>query len=199
MKLRAAGTDVQEDGSPGAVPVLDASDPSLPTLLEAARLARPVTFDYLKPGSGTAQLRTIEPWGVLSWRKRWYVAGLDRDRGEPRSFRLSRISGPVKFIGPAAAFERPEKVDLLEMVAGGRTDEGRVARVKVTGPAASLRRMAQVDDDGVLSISFAETNWLARRIASAGSQAHVLEPEDLRDAVLVKLRAAAGDTTGEQS
>src|SRR3954463_527782 len=30
MKLRAAGTDVQEAGSPGAVPVIDASDPSLP-------------------------------------------------------------------------------------------------------------------------------------------------------------------------
>jgi proteasome accessory factor B len=193
MKLRAAGTDVQDDGSPGAVPYLDASDPSLPALLEAARLARPVTFDYLKPGSGTAQLRTIEPWGVLSWRKRWYVAGLDRDRDEPRSFRLSRINGAVKFVGPAAAFERPEKVDLLEMVAGRRTEEGRVARVRVTGPAASLRRIAQTDDDGVLSITFAETNWLARQIASAGSHAHVLEPDDLRDAVLVKLRAAAGD------
>jgi predicted DNA-binding transcriptional regulator YafY len=53
--------------------------------------------------------------------------------------------------------------------------------------------MAQVDDDGVLSIGFAETNWLARQIASAGSQAQVLEPDDLRNAVLVKLRAAAGE------
>src|SRR5690349_6116267 len=108
MKLRAAGTDVQDDSSPGAVPYLDASDPSLPTLLEAARMARPVTFEYLKLRAETAELRTIEPWGVLSWRKRWYVAGLDRDRGEPRSFRLSRITGPVKFIGPASTFERPE-------------------------------------------------------------------------------------------
>ena len=192
MKLRAAGTDVQDDDSIGAMPYLDASDPSLPTLLEAARLARPVTFDYLKPGSGTAQTRTIEPWGVLSWRKRWYVAGLDRDRGEPRSFRLSRITGPVTFIGAADAFSRPEKVDLLEMVAGSRREEGRVARVRVTGPAASLRRLAQTDDDGVLSISFAETNWLARQIASAGSSAQVLEPDDLQAAVLAKLEAAAG-------
>ena len=193
MKLRAAGTDVQDDASPGGVPYLDASDPSLPTLLEAARVARPVTFEYLKAGAETAQARSIEPWGVLSWRKRWYVAGLDRDRGEPRSFRLSRISGPVKFTGPAGDFERPEKVDLLEMVAGRGGEPGRIARVRVTGTgAASLRRLAQTDDDGVLSISFAETNWLARRIASAGSAAHVLEPDDLRDAVLAKLHAAAG-------
>jgi len=196
MKLRAAGTDVQEDGSPGAVPVLDASDPSLPTLLEAARVARPVTFEYVKARSETAEVRTIEPWGVLSWRRRWYVAGFDRDRGEPRSFRLSRITGPVKFTGGPAAFERPEKVDLLEMVAGSRRDEGRIARVQVNGPAASLRRIAQIDDDGVLSISFAETNWLARQVASAGSHAKVLEPDDLREAVLARLRAAAGVAEG---
>ena len=36
IKLRAAGTDVQASGSPGAVPHVDASDPSLPALLDAA-------------------------------------------------------------------------------------------------------------------------------------------------------------------
>src|SRR6201994_4515060 len=39
IKLRAAGTDVRSEGNPGAVPQLDASDPSLPALLEAARTA----------------------------------------------------------------------------------------------------------------------------------------------------------------
>ncbi|MCW2497692.1 WYL domain-containing protein [Jatrophihabitans sp.] len=192
MKLRAAGTDVQDDASPGAVPYLDASDPSLPALLEAAQTARPVTFEYVKSGAGTAQVRTIEPWGVLSWRKRWYVAGLDRDRGEPRSFRLSRITGPVKFVGVAGAFDRPEKVDLLEMVAGSGQTRDRVAHVRVTGPgAASLRRIAETDDDGVLAIAFAEVQWLARQIASAGSTAVVLDPPDLIDAVVGRLRAAA--------
>jgi proteasome accessory factor B len=193
MKLRAAGTDVQDDASPGAVPYLDASDPSLPRLLEAARLARPVTFEYVKSGAGTAEVRSIEPWGVLSWRKRWYVAGFDRDRGESRSFRLSRIAGAVTFIGPAGDFERPEKVDLLEMVAGTRNDKGRIALVRVTGPgAASLRRIAQTEDDGVLSIAFAEVQWLARQIASAGSTATVLAPPDLIEAVVQRLQAAVG-------
>src|SRR5581483_11204670 len=98
LKLRAAGTDVHASGTPGAVPVIDASDPSLPVLLEAAQQSRPVRFDYIKSGSGTAERRTLEPWGVLSWRKRWYVAGLDRDRGEGRCFRLSRITGKVELI-----------------------------------------------------------------------------------------------------
>src|SRR5579875_450158 len=167
MKLRAAGTTVSAADTSGAVPDLDTSDPSLPALLEAARTARVVRFDYIKSGAGDAQTRTLQPWGVLSWRGRWYVAGLDRDRGEPRSFRLSRITGSVEFLAGPGAFERPEQVDLLAMVAGRRAEDDRLARVRVSGDgrAASLHRIALRDVDGVLEIGFSDTRWLARQIA----------------------------------
>src|SRR5436305_14283184 len=79
IKLRAAGTEVRAADAPGAMPHLDASDPSLPALLDAARSATVVRFDYIKQGAAEPQLRTLEPWGVLAWRRRWYVAGFDRD------------------------------------------------------------------------------------------------------------------------
>jgi proteasome accessory factor B len=191
LKLRAAGTDVSAD-PPGAVPTLDAADPSLPVLLDAARRSCVVRFDYLKPHQREPERRTLEPWGVLSWRRRWYVAGLDRDRAEPRSFRLSRITGKVDTVGRAGAFERPEKVDLLEMVSGAPED-ARWARVRVRGSrAGNLRRMAVSEDDGVLTISFTDAQWLARAVTAAGSAAQVLDPPDLRDAVIARLRRAAG-------
>ena len=198
MKLRAAGTDVQDTATPGGVPHLDASDPSLPALLEAARTARVVQFDYRKARAEQAERRTLEPWGVLSWRGRWYVAGFDRDRDEPRSFRLSRILGAVQQCGDAGAFTRPEKVDLLELVVGRRPEDGRLAHVRVSGPGvASLRRIAQSekqlsDDEGELEIFFTDAAWLARQVASAGSAARVLDPPDLVDAVVERLHAAAG-------
>jgi proteasome accessory factor B len=196
IKLRAAGTDVQASGTPGAVPHIDASDPSLPALLEAARASRPVRFDYVKSGSGTAQRRTLEPWGVLSWRRRWYVAGFDRDRGEGRSFRLSRISGKVEMIGRAGEFERPDKVDLLDMVAGRSPEDSRLARVRITGPGAGqLRRIADSEVDGQLTITFTDVRALARLITAAGSSARVVEPADLVDAVVERLGAAAGVPT----
>ena len=90
--------------------------------------------------------------------RRWYVAGFDRDRGEPRSFRLSRIVGAVETVGGPGAFERPEKVDLLDMVAGSGPDDARVALVRVSGSGAGqLRRIAQSEVDGVLTISFTDT------------------------------------------
>jgi proteasome accessory factor B len=193
MKLRAAGTTVQDDAAPGAVPDLDASDPSLPALLDAARTARVVRFDYVKSGAVQPETRTLEPWGVLSWRGRWYVAGRDRDRGEPRSFRLSRITGAVQPVGAPGAFTRPEKVDLLDMVAGHGWDDPYVAHVRVNrGGLASLRRIADKDQDGVLEISYNDSRWLARQIAAAGSAATVLDPPELVDAVVARLRAAAG-------
>ncbi len=193
IKLRAAGTEVRAADAPGAVPHLDASDPSLPTLLDAARTATAVTFDYVKAGAGTAERRTLEPWGVLSWRRRWYVAGFDRDRGEPRSFRLTRITGPVAATGVPGAFERPADVDLVQMVAGRGPDAGRSATVRVTGAGAGqLRRIATASDDGVLTIAFTDTQWLARVIAGAGSSAQALDPPDLVDAVVARLQAVAG-------
>ena len=193
LKLRAAGTPLHAADTPGAVPVIDASDPSLPVLLEAAQQSRPVRFDYIKSGSGTAQRRTLEPWGVLSWRKRWYVAGFDRDRGEGRSFRLSRISGKVELIGRAGDFTRPEKIDLLEMVAGRGPEDYRVAHVRISGSGAGqLRRIADSEDDGVLTISYTDVQSLARIITGAGASAHVLDPAELIDAVVARLSAAAG-------
>jgi len=193
IKLRAAGTEVRAADAPGAVPHLDASDPSLPALLEAARSSTVVRFDYQKSGAGAPERRTLEPWGVLSWRRRWYVVGYDRDREEPRSFRLSRISGAVEVVGRPRVFERPEKVDLLEMVSGRWPGEDRLAVVRVSGAGAGqLRRIAESEVDGLLTIAFTDPQWLARVIAGAGASAEVVEPPDLVAAVVERLRAAAG-------
>jgi proteasome accessory factor B len=197
IKLRAAGTEVRAADAPGAVPHLDASEPSLPTLIDAARTATVVRFDYVKAGEQHPQRRTLEPWGALSWRRRWYVAGFDRDRAEPRSFRLSRITGPVQLIGASGAFERPAHVDLMELLVGRRPDEGRLARVRVSGHrAGQLRRLAESEQDGVLTIRMMDTEYLARIVASAGASAQALEPPDLIDAVVARLTAVARPEPG---
>ncbi len=193
IKLRAGGTDVEAAGTPGAFPHVDASDPSLPALLDAARNARAVRFDYVKSGSSVPERRTIEPWGVLSWRRRWYVAGLDRDRGEARSFRLSRVVGPVEVFGEAGAFRRPPDVDLLGMVSGRPSEADRLARIKVNGSGAGrLRRLAHAEEDGLLTVTFTDVQAIAGIIASAGTSAQVLEPPDLIDAVAERLWTVAG-------
>ncbi len=196
LKLRAGGTDIDIDAGPGAladaVPHVDASDPSLPALLEAARLARPVRFDYLKVGEHQAQTRTIEPWGVLSWRRRWYVVGFDRDRGEARSFRLSRVEGDVRQFGSAGEFQRPAELDLVSYVSQRPPEQTVTARIKVsTQGAGQLRRLASAQDGDILTVTYSDLNRLARVVASAGSAAQVLEPAELVAEVARRLELVA--------
>jgi proteasome accessory factor B len=197
IKLRAGGTDVDASGAPGAMPHIDASEASLPAMLDAASSARPVRFSYRKSGSGEAQLRTIEPWGVLSWRRRWYVVGHDRDRDEARSFRLSRITGAVEAFGEPGSFMRPASVDLLQHVAGRNPDETHLAHVRVSGSGGGrLRRLAESAAGDVLTVPFFDIAVLAGIVASAGPAAVALDPPALVEAVIARLDAVARfDTT----
>src|SRR6202034_3301294 len=120
LKLRAASREADGDGAasppPGIQPRLSTQEPAFGLLWEAVRDRRPVTFDHRASGRSEVTKRTLEPWGVVNRRGRWYVAGHDRTRNAPRVFRLSRISGPVKLAGPPGSVQVPEGADVREMV-----------------------------------------------------------------------------------
>ncbi|WP_007024701.1 helix-turn-helix transcriptional regulator, partial [Saccharomonospora iraqiensis] len=117
VKLRAAGVEVDDQSATLVEPRVH-TDPAFAPLLSAVRRGCVVRFDYRRGGSPERRARTVEPWGVVSWRARWYLVGHDRDRAAPRCFRLSRVLGPVRTVGAAGAVRRPEDVNLLEFVAG---------------------------------------------------------------------------------
>ena len=85
---------------------LTASDAALLPLLSAIRLDRTVVFDYRTPADEEAQRRTVSPWGLRSSEGAWFLVGFDHDRGAPRTFRLSRMTG-VPSVTATARAERP--------------------------------------------------------------------------------------------
>ncbi len=196
VKLRAAGVDVDESATTPVEPRVHA-EPSFAPLLAAVQLGRVVRFDYRRSHSPERRPRTVEPWGVVSWRARWYLVGHDRDRGAPRCFRLSRITGPVRPVGPAGAVTRPPDVNLIEFVAGaggaGRDPvpamrarlwlaEGRAAGIRRQATVVGRRTVADVDGDVVeldLWVPESAADW----IAAHGPDALVLEPDVLAKAV----------------
>ena len=193
LKLRAGGVEVDDRAAPGAVPHVDAGEPGLAGLIEAVQDRRAVRFPYRKSGSTESEPRTVEPWGVLSWLGRWYLVGFDRDRLDTRSFRLSRLAGPIKPIGPSGAVTRPDGVDLLDYVRGRTPDQIQVARVHIDGTGGGrLRRMARRSDstDDTLVIEYTDGGELARVIAASGTSARALGPPELIAAVRDVLRAS---------
>lgn len=208
LKLRAAGVDVdaQESGVAitglSALPGLRGSEDVLGILLAAIDSGQAVRFQHRPSRSEPYNDRTVEPWGVVTYRGRWYLVGHDRDREATRTFRLSRISPDVTSVGPKAAVVRPDGVDLRAIVhqAVAEWPPGPQARVWVAdGRGTALRRQAAVTTTRVLAgregdeiaLDIGMLDRLAREIASYGADAVVLEPESLRDNVIGRLRAHA--------
>lgn len=208
LKLRAAGVDV--DGSdalaftsPAGLPGIRGSEAILGILLSAINSGHAVQFPHRSSRNEPYSVRTVEPWGVVTDKGRWYLVGHDRDRDATRTFRLSRIGAEVKAVGPAGAVTGPTNTDLREIVAHavGEAPTGVQALVWVAeGRATVLRRSGTLRGPrelggrrgDVITLELASNDRLAREIAAHGADAVVLEPDSLRDDVLGRLRAQAG-------
>jgi proteasome accessory factor B len=200
LKLRAAGIEAEETTQPGIEPRLQTGEAGFGPLWEAVRDRRPVSFGYRAAGRSSSQQRRLEPWGVVNRHGRWYVAGLDTDRGETRVFRLSRIDGLVSFRGPAGAVTVPDGADVRELVREWGSEpqarRGAVLRVR-QGAGHGLRRIATaVEPDAAhpgwdrLELMFSDVGWQGEHLASFGADVIVVDPADLRDAVIGRLKGA---------
>jgi proteasome accessory factor B len=189
--------------SPAGVPGLRGSEDVLGILLSAIDSRQAVQFPHRPSRAEPYTTRTVEPWGVVTEKGRWYLVGHDRDRDATRTFRLSRIGAEVMPIGPAGAVTVPDDVDLRGIVSQtvGETLTGAQARVWVAdGRATALRRAGKSEgarqlggrDGEVLDLDIGSSDRLARDIAGYGADAVVLEPQSLREDVLARLRAHAG-------
>ncbi|MDQ2792047.1 MAG: WYL domain-containing protein [Pseudonocardiales bacterium] len=203
VKLRAAGVEVDTELSAVVQPRVRATEPALTPLISAVQAGQVVTFPHRRHPAEQPIGRTLEPWGVVSWRGRWYVVGHDRDRDATRCFRVSRIAGPVRAIGAPGAVQRPPGVDLLKIVAGSAEPPAAAHTVRLwlaDGRAYGLRQRATVlarmtleDVAGdVVTVELPGYDVAARWIAGLGPDAVVLEPAELATAVRARLSAAAG-------
>jgi proteasome accessory factor B len=197
LKLRAAGIDTQDSSQPGIEPRLATPEASFSPLWEAVRDRRPVSFAYQAAGRSSPQQRHLEPWGVVNRHGRWYVVGQDRDRGAERVFRLGRIAGPVTFTGPPGTVTVPAGADVRQAVRAwdDRPPTARTALLRVrSGAGSGLRRHAQsqrpADLPGwdLVELTYFDEGWFCEHLASFGADVVVLEPADLADEVIGRLK-----------
>ncbi|HEY3996357.1 MAG TPA: YafY family protein [Mycobacterium sp.] len=209
LKLRAAGVEVDPDApvaiaSPAGVPGLRGSEDVLGILLSAIDSRQAVQFSHRPSRAEPFTTRTVEPWGVVTDKGRWYLVGHDRDRDATRTFRLSRIGSEVDPIGPPGAVTVPEGVDLRKIVAqtiaetpagGGQAQvwvaDGRATALRRAGRPVGARQLDGREGE-VIEVDIGSTDQLARDVAGYGADALVLEPQSLRAEVLARLRAHAG-------
>jgi proteasome accessory factor B len=208
LKLRAAGVEVDETSTGPVQPRVRAVEPAFGPLLAAVQARQVVTFPHRRGGpTGEVTQRTVEPWGVVSARGRWYLVGHDRDRADVRSFRLSRIAGPVTTLGPPGDVQVPAGVDLLAVVDRGVALPPVIGTARLwvaAGRAHGLRRLGRAlrslrlpaaggpgSEGTELEIDLRSLDTVARWVAGYGPDVVVLHPPELATAVLRSWAAAA--------
>ncbi len=178
IKLRAAGTDVQDARHARRRPQPRHQRP------EPAGAARsgahgPSGALRLRQGRrATRRSRARSSRGACCRGAAGGTSPASTATATSRAASGSRASpGAVEFLGPPGAFERPDKVDLLEMVAGRRLG-GRPGRARAGRPAARRRRCAAspMSDDGrrardhLLRHPLAGAPGRAARVGRAGAR-----------------------------
>ena len=196
VKLKAAGLSFDREQLEQVQPTLGAEEPAFEAMWQATVHRLPVQFDYSRPGQRDATTRHLQPWGVVTAQGRWYVAGLDTDRGEPRMFRLSRIVSAVTSTGEPGSYTVPEGTDLRalsESLTPRQPDRSAIVLAR-TGAANGLRRRADVSARGVtgpdgtpewdrLEVPYVSASDFAGELLGYADAVVVESPGELRAAV----------------
>lgn len=199
-KLQAAGVQVDTSAVDIAPPRVRADEPEFEVFLNAAHERREIHFDYRGPRDPEARARRLQPYGVVRYSGRWYVAGHDLDREADRVFRLSRVVGEARAVGPAGAYEASD-VDLKAIARelAPRPSDMEASVLVRGGSGHALRRWAASVESAVAGPD-TETTWdrlaitavsgdLVGEILACGSDAYVEGPEGLRTVVLERLES----------
>ncbi|MCZ4498193.1 MAG: Transcriptional regulator [Marmoricola sp.] len=207
VKLRAAGHDVDRDALDVLQPRVEADEPAFDEMWNATISRTPIRFDYRRPSDKAPAQRHLEPWGVVTSRERWYVVGLDRDRGEPRMFRLSRVEGPVTPDGRPGSFEVPPGTDVRALTSSlTPTRPTTEATVLARRNAAVLLRRRALEvvgpvlgPDGTedwdrLRVTMYSTHELAGDVLAHLGDVVAVEPAELRSLVVDRLTELSGGT-----
>lgn len=201
-KLRAAGIDPDTSRLASLEPSVSANEPAFEPLWHAVLDRARVSFTYRG-----GETRTLEPWGMTSNKGRWYVIGHDTARNATRMFKLSRILDTPKRVSKEAAYEVPADLDLRSLARALAPDEPRASAIVAIRPgrAPGLRRRgrplaaerleqlryAWPPGFDVVEVPYADVGYLREEVAGYAADAVVLEPAELRAAVIEQLRRVA--------
>ena len=177
--------------------------PHLPTVAEAVWAARRLEIGYRRDDATAT--RVLEPLGIVLKAGIWYLVA--RSEGEPRTYRVSRITEARALEEP---FERPAGFDLaawwsessaayerdaprVEIVARVMSDQAwRLADAVGERPFREARRIGPPDAEGreTFRVTVAWPEELTGRFVAAAPDVELLEPARLRDEILAAAKAA---------
>jgi predicted DNA-binding transcriptional regulator YafY len=151
---------------------------------------RTIRFTYWTIGRNVEAERTVNPYALLPERGSWYLVGADLDRGDVRTFRVSRIRGDIRFATRRERdFRIPEDFDPGEFRGKQEWQFGEIlgtAEIELDPDTAWwAERMIERGsvEDRVLATPYARVDLLAGWVLRQEGRARPLSPPELVEAV----------------
>ena len=163
---------------------------------QALTAHRRVHLRYLVPGRDESTERDVDPMRVINFDAQWYLKGWCHRAEDVRLFRVDRIESVTILDEDGTPPATAEPRDLGSGVFTPHADD-QLVRVAL-GPGAAwvsdyypTESVEPTQGGGaVITLRTADTAWLRRLMWRLGSQATVLEPEELALEVQQGARAA---------
>jgi predicted DNA-binding transcriptional regulator YafY len=188
--VAALGHDPVEEGLQIATPTV--ADEVARSVEAGVAERRLLDLEYWNEHDGRYSHRRVEPYALFNaldgW---WYVSAWDLEKADLRSFRLDRIKGAALLDEP---FEPRPGLDAMADVGGwargGSVGGSRTAHVWISPELARWEResntvLAELEGGGIIvEKAFKGTSFIVREVLQAAGDAAVLEPADVREAVL---------------
>ncbi len=159
-----------------------------------------IRFTYFSIGRNERAEREVDPYSLLYAGGHWYMVGFAHERDATRIFRLSRIEGRITFKTRADHdFRPPRDFDLSPYRdrAPWQLDEPVGAAVIALSPTIGWwveqmfgtqgRTELRADGSGTYTTDYGNQRELVTWILGLGPEAEVLEPVELREAVVTAL------------
>ncbi len=188
--VAALGTDPLEQGLQVASSGGDDSQVArvVSRAISGSKLLR---LNYYKPNEDEYTERVVEPYALVNGLEGWYVAAFDPEKDDVRHFRLDRVrTAAVERKGFKPRPEVNPAADVDGWPRTGEVEASRTARVWMSPERARwAREELRVSDelaDGsvIVELAYKGESWLVRRVLQEAGDAAVLEPADVRAAVL---------------
>jgi proteasome accessory factor BC len=203
QKIEAAlGDDAVREGLLIAEAAGDDADFArvISSAIEGRRL---LEIDYWAPNEDKESTRTIEPYALINGREGWYVSSYDPSREDTRHFRLDRIKRaealeetyvPRRDLDPIADIEGWPRT--------GEVEGSRIAHVWISPEQARWAReertVLETLPDGAVIVEwpFKGVDYLVKQVLKEAGDAAVIEPPDLREAVLAAAERLVAEPAG---
>jgi proteasome accessory factor C len=160
-------------------------------ITSAIETRRLLELEYYVESEDRFSVRKIEPYALINGREGWYVTGYDPAKEDMRHFRLDRIKRAARL---DQGYEPRPELDPVADIEGwprtGTVGGSRVAHVWISAEQARWAReersvVAELEDGSiVVEWAFKGEGYLVKEVLKEAGDAAVLEPADLREAVL---------------